>query len=50
LQSVTYLVKNGNGKEQLAVGIDPALFRVSAGIEHIDDIINDFEQAFKQVL
>ncbi len=36
--------------EQLAVGIDPGLFRVSVGIEHIDDIIYDFEQAFKQVL
>jgi len=36
--------------EQLAVGIEPGLFRVSVGIEHIDDIINDFEQAFKQVL
>lgn len=37
-------------EEQLAVGIDPGLFRVSVGIEHIDDIINDFDQAFKQVL
>jgi O-acetylhomoserine/O-acetylserine sulfhydrylase len=39
-----------SAREQLAVGIDPGLFRVSVGIEHIDDIINDFEQAFKQVL
>lgn len=37
-------------KEQAAVGIEPGLFRVSVGIEHIDDIIHDFEQAFKQVL
>jgi O-acetylhomoserine/O-acetylserine sulfhydrylase len=36
--------------EQLAVGIEPGLFRVSVGIEHIDDIIYDFEQAFAQVL
>jgi O-acetylhomoserine/O-acetylserine sulfhydrylase len=36
--------------DQLAVGIEPGLFRVSVGIEHIDDIIYDFEQAFKQVL
>jgi O-acetylhomoserine/O-acetylserine sulfhydrylase len=36
--------------EQLAVGIDPGLFRVSVGIEHIDDIINDFEHAFKHIL
>jgi O-acetylhomoserine (thiol)-lyase len=37
-------------KEQLAAGIEPGLFRVSVGIEHIDDIINDFEQAFSKVL
>jgi O-acetylhomoserine/O-acetylserine sulfhydrylase len=37
-------------EEQLAVGIDPGLFRVSVGIEHIDDIIYDFEQAFTKVL
>jgi O-acetylhomoserine (thiol)-lyase len=37
-------------EELLAAGIDPGLFRVSVGIEHIDDIIFDFEQAFKQIL
>jgi O-acetylhomoserine/O-acetylserine sulfhydrylase len=37
-------------EEQLAVGIEPGLFRVSVGIEHIDDIIYDFEQAFSKVL
>ncbi len=36
--------------EQLAAGVEPGLFRVSVGIEHIDDIIYDFEQAFRQVL
>ncbi len=36
--------------EQQAAGIEPKAFRVSVGIEHIDDIINDFDQAFKQVL
>jgi len=39
-----------SAKEQLAAGIEPGLFRVSVGIEHIDDIIYDFEQAFKKVL
>lgn len=39
-----------SSEEQLAVGIEPGLFRVSVGIEHIDDIINDFEQAFRKVL
>lgn len=32
-------------KEQLAAGVLPTLLRVSVGIEHIDDIIRDFEQA-----
>lgn len=36
-------------EEQLAVGIEPGLFRVSVGIEHIDDIIYDFEQAFRKL-
>jgi O-acetylhomoserine/O-acetylserine sulfhydrylase len=36
--------------ELAAVGIEPGLFRVSVGIEHIDDIIYDFKQAFKQIL
>jgi O-acetylhomoserine/O-acetylserine sulfhydrylase len=39
-----------SSEEQLAIGIEPGLFRVSVGIEHIDDIIYDFEQAFRQVL
>ncbi|MCK4746961.1 MAG: O-acetylhomoserine aminocarboxypropyltransferase/cysteine synthase [Bacteroidales bacterium] len=32
--------------EQLAAGVTPTLLRVSVGLEHIDDIISDFEQAF----
>ncbi|MBK8881213.1 MAG: O-acetylhomoserine aminocarboxypropyltransferase/cysteine synthase [Bacteroidales bacterium] len=39
-----------SAEEQLAVGIEPGLFRVSVGIEHIDDIIYDFEQAFRKVV
>lgn len=31
--------------EQRASGVAPEAIRVSVGIEHIDDIINDFEQA-----
>lgn len=38
-----------SAEEQAAVGIEPGLFRVSVGLEHIDDIIYDFEQAFRQV-
>ncbi len=36
-------------QEQLDAGIDPNLLRVSVGIEHIDDIKADFQQAFDQV-
>jgi O-acetylhomoserine/O-acetylserine sulfhydrylase len=36
-------------EDQLAAGVEPGLFRVSVGLEHIDDIIYDFEQAFKQI-
>jgi O-acetylhomoserine/O-acetylserine sulfhydrylase len=39
-----------SAKEQLVAGIEPGLFRVSVGIEHIDDIINDFAQAIKRVI
>jgi O-succinylhomoserine sulfhydrylase len=31
--------------EQLSVGITPGFIRFSAGLEHIDDLINDIEQA-----
>ncbi|NLV19091.1 MAG: aminotransferase class I/II-fold pyridoxal phosphate-dependent enzyme [Bacteroidetes bacterium] len=37
-------------EEQLAAGVEPGLFRVSVGLEHIDDIINDFKQAFSKVI
>jgi len=33
--------------EQLAAGVTPDYIRVSAGTEHIDDIIADFEQALQ---
>lgn len=36
-------------KEREAAGVLPNLVRISAGIEHIDDIKADFEQAFSKV-
>lgn len=33
--------------EQIAAGVSPDFIRVSVGTEHIDDIIEDFEQALK---
>ena len=35
--------------EQIISGVEPAGLRVSVGIEHIDDIIADFEQAFAKI-
>jgi len=34
---------------QLSAGVFPNSLRVSVGLEHIDDIIADFEQAFSQI-
>ena len=36
-------------EEQRATGILPELIRVSVGLEHIDDIIADFEQALAKI-
>jgi len=38
-----------NEAEQLAAGVLPNQLRVSVGIEHIDDIKADFEQAFEKI-
>jgi O-acetylhomoserine (thiol)-lyase len=35
--------------EQHSAGVEPGLLRVSLGIEHIDDIKADLEQAFQKV-
>ncbi|WP_207434380.1 O-acetylhomoserine aminocarboxypropyltransferase/cysteine synthase family protein [Sabulibacter ruber] len=36
-------------EEQLSAGVNPTFLRVSVGIEHLDDIKADFEQAFAKV-
>ena len=36
-------------EEQIVAGVSPDLIRVSVGIEHIDDITADFDQALNQV-
>ena len=38
-----------SAEAQLTAGVTPGQLRVSVGIEHIDDIKADFEQAFEQV-
>jgi O-acetylhomoserine (thiol)-lyase len=35
--------------EQIAAGVAPGLLRISTGIEHIEDIIADFENAFEKI-
>ncbi|MAF75622.1 MAG: O-acetylhomoserine aminocarboxypropyltransferase, partial [Idiomarinaceae bacterium] len=37
-----------NEQEQAAVGVTPEAIRLCVGIEHIDDIIGDLEQALQQ--
>jgi O-succinylhomoserine sulfhydrylase len=32
-------------EERLAVGITPGLIRISVGLEHIEDIINDVKKS-----
>ncbi|MBN9386189.1 MAG: O-acetylhomoserine aminocarboxypropyltransferase/cysteine synthase [Chitinophagaceae bacterium] len=38
-----------SAEEQVAAGVQPNQIRISAGIEHIEDIKADFEQAFEKV-
>ncbi len=38
-----------SAEEQLSTGVTPDFIRLSIGIEHIDDIIADIEQALKKV-
>ncbi|MDX1618745.1 MAG: O-acetylhomoserine aminocarboxypropyltransferase/cysteine synthase [Balneolaceae bacterium] len=36
-------------EEQTSAGVKPDMIRVSVGIEHIDDIVEDFEGAFSKI-
>ena len=36
-------------EEQLSIGVKPTLLRISSGLENVEDIIEDFEQAFKNI-
>ena len=38
-----------SSEEQIAAGVTPTLLRISVGIEHIDDITDDLEQAFASI-
>ena len=36
-----------SAEQQMQAGVSPELIRVSVGLEHIDDIIADFDQALQ---
>jgi O-acetylhomoserine (thiol)-lyase len=36
-------------EEQHAAGVEPGLLRLSVGIENVEDILKDLEQAFQQI-
>ena len=38
-----------SAEEQITAGVQPNQVRISVGIEHIEDIKADFEQAFQKV-
>ena len=38
-----------SAEEQRRAGVSPTLLRVSVGLEHIDDIKADFEQALNKI-
>jgi len=38
-----------SGEDQQTAGVTPTLLRVSVGLEHIDDIIADFDQALARI-
>jgi O-acetylhomoserine (thiol)-lyase len=38
-----------SAEAQVAAGVYPSLLRVSVGLEHIDDIIADFDQALNKI-
>jgi O-acetylhomoserine (thiol)-lyase len=39
-----------SAEDQLSAGVSPTMVRVSVGLEHIDDIREDFQQAFTKAL
>jgi len=49
IQPATTTHSQLNDKEQLAAGVLPDQLRLSVGIEHIDDIKEDLQQAFDQL-
>ncbi len=49
IQPATTTHQQLSDEELHRAGISPTLLRVSVGIEHIDDIIADFEQALKAI-
>ena len=40
---------NMSGKELIKHGVTPGMIRISAGVEGIDDLIKDFNQALNKI-
>jgi O-acetylhomoserine (thiol)-lyase len=49
IQPATTTHQQLSEEAQLAAGVYPSLLRISVGLEHIDDIIADFEQALEKI-
>ena len=49
LHPASHTHRQMNEQELMEAGVQPDLIRFSVGIEHIDDIIADLEQALRQV-
>jgi len=49
IQPATTTHEQLSASEQKSAGVEPGLLRLSAGIEHIDDIKNDLKQAFAKI-
>jgi O-acetylhomoserine (thiol)-lyase len=48
IQPATTTHQQLSPEEQLATGVTPELIRLSVGIEHVDDIVEDIDQALKK--
>jgi O-acetylhomoserine (thiol)-lyase len=48
IQPATTTHQQLSPEEQLATGVTPELIRLSVGIEHVDDIVKDIDQALKK--
>jgi O-acetylhomoserine (thiol)-lyase len=41
--------KQLSDEDKIAAGVTPTLLRISLGLENVEDLIDDFEQAFAAI-